>query len=173
MIQNRRLAWALAGAVTLAAAGAWAGSGSDGDVASGASADLAPGPGGPRGCAPGFRDAGPRWPGGGRRGAWMRLLRGKLSLSADQKDRLKALRKSRKAQFEAARDALRQARRNLRKYLRGPQRGPIFTRQAWALERDVQKRRDELGELRFRTVLDIRTILTADQIQALAKDFDR
>jgi protein CpxP len=126
------------------------------------------GPGGAPG-APGMEgdEGGPgHGPGmGGRHGG---PLAG-LNLTQEQKDKLKALRRSRRDKIQAIQNSLQDAREDLHDLLRSDGKGDDFNAKARAQNEKVLDLAKKLGQERFESILEIRSILTPEQI----KKFDQ
>lgn len=92
------------------------------------------------------------------------LLR-ELNLSRDQIQRMKAIRNQYKGQIEQRRQTLRQAQQELRSLMAGSaSRGQIMDK-----FRQVESLRQQLAELQFNSMLDVREILTPEQRRKLAE----
>jgi len=161
--------WTLAGLFALCAAGAaLSAAGPSHTPSLDDSLLLAMGPGGPGDDGappPESEEAGP----GPDRGGMQAPPRGGflagLNLSADQKAKLKSLHRARRAKMLEAQDAVDDAREALKDYISSPKRGAEFEQQARALHAAVQDAERKLEDQRFESILEIRSILTDEQLK--------
>jgi protein CpxP len=115
--------------------------------------------------APGMEseDGGPEHgPGmGGRRGG---PLAG-LNLTADQRAQLRTLRRARREKLQAIQNSLQDAREDLHELLKGGGKGDDFNAKARAQNEKVLDLAKKLGQERFESILEIRGILTPEQLK--------
>jgi Spy/CpxP family protein refolding chaperone len=123
--------------------------------------DGSGGPGGAPG-APGMEgeDSAPEH-GPGLRGGPM----AGLNLTQAQRDQLKTLRRARRDKIQSIQNQLQDAREDLHDLLRGSAKGDDFNAKARAQNEKVLELAKKLGQERFESILEIRDILTPEQIK--------
>jgi Spy/CpxP family protein refolding chaperone len=89
----------------------------------------------------------------------------RLNLTQDQREKLKLLRRARRGKLQEAQNALQDAREDLRDLLTSTDRGEAFNDKARAMNAKVQDLQKKLEEQRFESILEIRAILTDEQIK--------
>ncbi|HXB97194.1 MAG TPA: Spy/CpxP family protein refolding chaperone [bacterium] len=89
----------------------------------------------------------------------------RLNLTDDQKDKLKALRRSRRDKVQAIQNSLQDAREDLHDLLKSGGKGGDFNAKARAQNEKVLDLAKKLGQERFESVLEIREILTPAQLK--------
>lgn len=99
-----------------------------------------------------------RGPGGGRGGMWKAALE-KLGLSAEQKDKIKAIRKSRESANKETREALKEARKSMEEAVKGD----ASKSDLLAKFESLQTLRNKMGRQRFDMILEVREVLTPEQ----------
>jgi Spy/CpxP family protein refolding chaperone len=92
-----------------------------------------------------------------------------LDLSAEQKAKLKELRRGRRDKMQALQNSLQDAREDLHDLLQSNGKGEDFNAKARAQNGKVLDLAKQLGQERFESILEIRAILTPEQLKKFGR----
>jgi protein CpxP len=88
-----------------------------------------------------------------------------LALTPEQRDKLRTLRRARRDKLQAIQNSLQDAREDLHDLLKGGGKGDDFNAKARAQDEKVLDLAKKLGQERFESILEIRGILTPEQLK--------